>query len=124
MKILYCHNREHKLVEEFPSYEVLTVNPRGGTTVAMEVIPSWLLDTLAQGDTIIRKVGIARCSKDDNYNKKTGRELALSRMKTKTLTVINLATETILVEDEDDNIFEIKKSKDKDCAILVRILDD
>lgn len=137
MKIIYCHNRNiepntlevtnvcHKFKEVSLSR---VVNPRGGTTVAMESIQSWLLDNLSQGDQIVRKLGIARCSKDDNYNKKTGRELAFSRLKTKLLTVVNIVklgpNVTVFFEDEDENLFEVKKSADPNCAILVRLLDD
>lgn len=80
MKVVYCHNREYtggsgfrtRIGDrEFPEYGILTINPRGGSTVAMEAIPSWLLDTIEMGSTIERKVGIARCSDEDNYCKKT-----------------------------------------------------
>jgi hypothetical protein len=124
MKIVYSHNREYK---EHATYGV-SVSPRGGSTVAMESIQSWLLTQLQQGDTIVRKVGIARCSEDDNYCKKTGRELALSRMKSQTLTAVNIVkmgnVVTVFFEDQNDNLFEVKTSKDVDCAILVRMLED
>lgn len=127
MKVVYAHNRTFNSVQRMDGTS-LDLSPRGGSTVAMESIPTWLLDQLSQGDTIVRKIGIARCSKDDNYNKKTGRELAFSRLKTKMLTVVNIVklgpNVTVFFEDEDDNLFEIKKSKDPDCAILVRMLDD
>lgn len=137
MKIIYCHNREFvggsgrtfqlgdKLYSEFG---VVEINPRGGSTVAMESIPSWLLGTLSQGLSIVRKVGIARCSTDDNYNKKTGRELAAARLKTTTLTVVNIVKienrVTVFFEDEAGNLFEVRKSADSKCARLVRMLDD
>ena len=130
-KIVYCHNRnEEFLYDEGLDISLgVAVNPKGGSTVAMEPIQSWLLDTVAQGDSIQRKIGIARCSEDDNYCKKTGRELAKSRMKTKTLVVVNVIKNTdqptvVFFEDEDDNLFELKVSKDPYCAILVRMLDD
>lgn len=128
MKIVYCHNR---FLENYYTDLLegdFRPSARGGTTVAMEVVSSWLLDTLAQGDTIVRKVGIARCSEDDNYCKKTGRELALSRMKTTTLTAVNIVKHdgrtTVFLEDDKDNMFELKKSRDVNCAILVRMLED
>lgn len=127
MKIVYCHNRIYDFYDdELGTFAKL--NSRGGSTVAMEAIPSWLLDTLAQGDSIVRKVGIARCSDEDNYCRKTGRELAQSRMKTTSLTVINLVktddATIVFFEDEAGNLFEIKKSADPYCARLIRMLDD
>jgi len=131
MKIVYCHNREYIMKvlewEGFRPNDI--VNPRGGSTVAMESIPSWLLDQLQQGDTIVRKVGIARCSTDDNYCRKIGRQLAESRLKQVMLTAVNIVkigTEYTVVffEDEVGNLFEIKKSGDPYCARLIRMLDD
>lgn len=137
MKLVYCHNREYAGGsglrtrigdKEFSEFGVLTVSPRGGSTVAMEAIQSWLLDNLQQGDTIVRKVGIAMCSDEDNYCRKTGREIAQSRLKQTTLTVVNLVKfgEFVIVffEDEIGNLFEVKKTSDPYCARLVRMLDD
>lgn len=145
MKVIYCHNRNSYQTNprsiyvprgwdsDYPSHTRIEcdteVNPRGGSTVAMESIPSWLLDTIQQGDTIVRKVGIARCSKDDNYNKKKGREIAHSRLKQVTLTVVNLVRfagsyTVVFFEDENGNLFEVKKSGDPYCARLIRMLED
>lgn len=128
MKLVYCHNRNYEENQDKTFGHYLEVSPRGGSTVAMESIPSWLLDTIQQGDSIVRKVGIARCSEDDNYCKKTGREIAQSRLKQKTLTVVNIVKigtfVTVFFEDEDGNLFEVKKSSDPYCARLVRMLDD
>lgn len=125
MKIIYCHTREMEpyLPEGGYTYDC-RISSRGGTTVAMHAIQSWLLPTLRIGDFIERKVGVARCSKDDNYNKKIGRDLATARMKATTLTVINIFGDVVFFEDTNGNMFEFKKSKDPHCAILVRILDD
>lgn len=134
MKVVYCHNRNYNDDYKFREKGRLIItnrtvaSPRGGSTVAMEAIQSWVLDTLEQGSSIVRKVGIARCSDEDNYEKKKGREIAFSRLKQKTLTVVNLVKigpyVTVFFEDEDDNLYEVKKSKDPNCAILVRMLDD
>jgi hypothetical protein len=132
MKVVYCHNRE---IEPNPGVMRMddamffgTVAPRGGSTVAMEAIQSWLLDTLEQGSTIVRKVGIAKCSTDDNYCKKTGRELAQSRLKQTTLTVVNIVkmgpSVTVFFEDDNGNLFEVKKTNDLHCARLIRMLND
>jgi hypothetical protein len=65
------------------------VAPKGGETIAMEAIEPWHLDQFEVGNFFTKKVGVARCSDEDNYNKKVGRELALSRMKDTVLTVID-----------------------------------
>lgn len=131
MKVVYCHNRVYKywiVSDQRPTPKTGELSSRGGSTVAMEAIQSWVLDTLEQGSSIVRKVGIARCSDEDNYEKKKGREIAFSRLKQKTLTVVNIVKigpyVTVFFEDEDDNLYEVKKSKDPNCAILVRMLDD
>lgn len=127
MKIVYCHNREVEEVQRMDGIS-LQVSPRGGSTVAMEAIPSWLLDTIEMGSTIERKLGIARCSDEDNYCKKTGRELAQSRLKSNLLKVVNIVRigtfTTVFFEDKNKNLFEVKKSADPYCAILVRMLND
>lgn len=127
MKIVYCHNRI--VLPAVPFYnQPEEIWSKGGSTVAMEAIPSWLLDNLQQDDSIVRKVGIAVCSTDDNYCRKTGRELAESRLKQTTLTVVNLVNiggfVIVFFEDDNGNLFEVKKSNDPYCAILVRKLDD
>lgn len=135
MKVVYSHNRVVDLIMDdslvFNSDCVqgrLETSPRGGVTVAMEVIQSSLLPYLGQGDTIVRKLGLAKCSDEDNYCKKTGRELAFSRLKETTLTVVNivklLAFVIVFFEDEDGNLYEVKSSNDPDCAILVRMLNE
>jgi hypothetical protein len=75
------YNHKRKNTNEFSP-----VDPKGGETIALEVPATWFLETLQPGDFFEKKVGKARCSDDDNYNKKTGRELATSRMKTVRLT--------------------------------------
>lgn len=128
MKLVYCHNRMYEENQDKTFGHYLEVSPRGGSTVSMESIQSWLLDTIQQGDSIVRKVGIARCSEDDNYCKKTGREIAQSRLKQTMLTVVNIVkigpSVTVFFEDENDNLFEVKKSTDPYCARLVRMLDE
>lgn len=129
MKLVYCHNRKQNILQPYQSGR-WWIDPRGGSTVAMEAIQSWLLENLQMGDTIVRKIGIAKCSDEDNYCKKTGREIAKSRLKQTTLTVVNIVrlgtiqTVTVFFEDEKGNLFEVVKSNDPDCAILRRMLDD
>jgi hypothetical protein len=58
--------------------------PKGGNTIVMEKITFEEFEAatpcLEEPEFRLR-VGIARCSKKENYNKKVGRELAKSRMK-------------------------------------------
>lgn len=131
MKTIYSHNRDFEFADPFPEIgglETLRVSPKGGATVAMEAIPSWLLSTLKEGDTIVRKVGIARCSDEDNYCRKTGRELAESRMKQTVLTVDKVfpigERTVVFLKDETGNLYEVKSSSDPYCARLVRMLED
>lgn len=129
MKVVYCHNRTYNQTQRMDGTS-LNLSPRGGSTVAMEAIPSWLLDTIEMGSTIERKVGIARCSDEDNYCKKTGRELAHSRLKSTLLKVVNIVkygvegNTIVFFEDKNKNLFEVKKSSDPYCARLVRMLDE
>jgi len=100
------------------NYSVLgetEVKSRGGITVALEVPEPWVVESLVIGDFVTKQVGRARCSHDDNYNKKTGRELALSRTKTTTLTVVgldNVGEDRFLVlQDPQGNTYEIEKKQ-------------
>lgn len=63
------------------------VSAKGGQTIVMEELKSWFVNALSEGEFFTKKVGKARCSDKENYNKKIGRELALSRAKVITLTV-------------------------------------
>ena len=49
-------------------------------TVALEVIEKEWFECLLPNHTIILKVGIAICSKKDQYNRKIGKQLSESRM--------------------------------------------
>jgi hypothetical protein len=83
MSILFHHKRNVGINKFFaPCIEAL-----GGTTVAIEQPKSWILPTLKVGEFFDKKVGIAKCSDEDRYNKKLGREIAVSRMKPVRLTV-------------------------------------
>lgn len=76
-EVQFSHKRNSKVSNDF----TLEIDPRGGATVALEIPQSWLLKEIKVGESFDKKVGIAICSTDDNYNKKLGRELAQSRMK-------------------------------------------
>jgi len=65
------------------------LNPKGGETIAVEDIQAWYLTQAEPDNFFSALVGKARCSDDDLYNKKTGRELAASRMKQTKLTIVS-----------------------------------
>lgn len=69
------------------SVHQIGISAKGGQTIAMEELKSWVVNALKEGETFTKKVGKARCSDKENYNKKTGRDLALNRIKVITLTV-------------------------------------
>lgn len=124
MKIVYSHNRLYKQhYDSFNDYFYDEILPKGGITIAIEAIPSYLLDTLKYGDTIVKKVGVARCSTEDNFCKKTGRELAESRLKSTTLTVRTVLKDEgfcyVVFEDENGNVFQATPSKDIYCSKIL-----
>lgn len=86
------------------------VDPRGGQTIAIESLKQWVVKTLVVGDFFTRQIGKARCSDEDNYNKKTGRELAKSRMRAVILTVVEIDGENLVLEDEQKNRYTFKGS--------------
>jgi hypothetical protein len=88
MNIQYVHNREYQ--EDHLDRYNLVLNSRGGETIAFEVPEPWVIEALTIGDFLTKLVGKAKCSDEDNYSKKIGRELASSRMKATVLTVVRL----------------------------------
>jgi hypothetical protein len=55
-------------------------NSKGGKTLAIEQIPVEMMNQITLEHVLVLKMGEAICHEDDNYNKKIGRELALSRI--------------------------------------------
>jgi hypothetical protein len=93
MFIQYCHIRKfNEVVVKHPDLigilELDELSAKGGKTIAMESIPLWFAKDLKTGDFFTKSVGKARCSDEENYNKKTGRELSQSRMKPMVFTVM------------------------------------
>ncbi len=86
-------------------------NVNGGITVAMEELPIWLVNELEVGNTLEKRIGIAKCSDSDRFVKSTGRELASSRMKLKKLTVKDTLllnnSRRIVLEDSNNNTFHL-----------------
>lgn len=103
--IQFVHNRKYE--------NGLIKSAKGGTTIAMEPIQAWFFDTLQIGDFFEKKVGIARCSLEDNYCKKTGRDLAVSRLKPTRLTVIRQLGNGIVVEDKNGALYYLRKVNSK-----------
>lgn len=54
--------------------------PKGGCTVALEVPTTEEFDAFYDMQRVKITVGVAVCSLKDHYNKKTGRDLAISRL--------------------------------------------
>lgn len=106
MKIVYTHVRQYTTEEYFPyigGLDTVNLNPRGGTTLAMQQIEPWYFDTLEPGTFFELSIGKAKCSVKDNYCKKTGRDLALERMKPRRVTVLDVIYGIVILKDEKDN---------------------
>lgn len=116
MKIQYYHYRIIKVVDKYPEIGGLqkeVIEPKGGKTFALEVPPAWFLESIKVGDFFEKKLGSARCSDEDNYNRKVGREIAHSRMKPKKLTVVNiveLPNQINYVLSDSSNYYLLKKN--------------
>lgn len=116
MNVQFCHKRIFENGYKYNDYSStygLIESPKGGETIALEVIEPWFFDTLTVNDFFEKRVGTARCSDEDNYCKKTGRELALSRMKPRRLLVKSMVgneqEKIIVLVDKDENQFVLKK---------------
>jgi hypothetical protein len=120
--IQYCHARKYQqikvpkqLAELYTFFdagsEMTVVAPRGGYTVAMEVFPGWVFDTLNLHTFFEKKVGIARCSDEDNFCKANGRSLASSRLKATKLTVILKSDDRVILADDNNNKYTLKKTE-------------
>lgn len=78
MKITFHHSRPR-------------LSAKGGTTVAMEEIPVDMFKRITEDHIVEAKLGLAKCSKKDNYNKKIGRNIAKARMIDVELEVLAMA---------------------------------
>ena len=112
MNIQYVHNREYQ--EDHLDRYNLVLNSRGGETIAFEVPEPWVIEALTIGDFLTKLVGKAKCSDEDNYNKKIGRELASSRMKATVLTVVRLENygelRSAVLQDSKGHKYYIEKA--------------
>lgn len=66
------------------------IEPRGGFTIALQEIEPWFFSALKAGDFFEKKIGIAKCHPEENFCKKTGRELAEKNAKLRKLTVTKI----------------------------------
>lgn len=66
------------------------ISATGGSTIAMEQLEPWFFSSLKCGDFFEKKIGIAKCHPNDNFNKKIGRETALASLKTKKFNVVRI----------------------------------
>lgn len=95
---------------------------RGGTTIAVETIQKWVLESLKIGDSIEKRVGKAYCSDKDNYNKKIGIELSSKRTKLTKLTVeriLTLMNPIVVFKDSEGNLYTIIGTPKSDKARFV-----
>lgn len=105
MTIQFVHRRRMTDTYEF------AVNPRGGETIASEQLDTKLFKKLDIGDSVTLKLGVAICSTDDNYCRKTGREIALTRLVEKELKVIQVHKRldnkagAVSLKDEEGNTY-------------------
>lgn len=114
MNIQFCHVRKFIAKFDLETFSYLSVlDARGGETIAMEEVPAWLLDKVETGDFFTKKVGKARCSDKENYNKKVGRQLSQSRMKITTLTVLSnqdfRGVRVLILIDDENNLYQLEK---------------
>jgi hypothetical protein len=114
MSIQFCHVRKFIPRFDLERYSYLSeLDAKGGETIAMEEVPAWLLDKVETGDFFTKKIGKAKCSDKENYNRKVGRELAESRMKPVVLTVISNqdfhGVRILILIDDQSNLYELQK---------------
>ena len=123
MTIQFHHKRKYEPVMTDDMLLRIEVSSKGGETIAMESLQSWFLSELKVGDTFEKRVGKARCSKEDNYNKKTGRELSQSRMKVNKFTVLSNnvfgSTTIVRLKDSTNNEYTLCSKAGTKIAHLV-----
>lgn len=92
----------------------LTVNAKGGDCYALEVPSLMLFTNLATNceiTEVVLDLGIARCSDNDNYNKKIGRRISTGRMKP-------VLFQVQLIGADKGEIVKIKLVSDEATVIL------
>lgn len=73
MSYQFFHYREGEFLKQ--------ILPKGGITFSVEELPIDAFDHLSKslGTTVKIRVGVARCSEKDNYNKRMGRLISRNR---------------------------------------------
>ena len=110
--IAFIHERIAKDFEllEFSYREF---GPKGGRTHAIELPKTKDLTNLSLGDKIDIRIGIAKCHPDDLYNKKIGRELALSKINNLEAIVKTIQKDYVVLLILDEwYVFNIKEDKE------------
>jgi hypothetical protein len=97
--MIYFHWRKYQDIVHSTDGDITVVAGNGGSTICMEPIQGWFFDQLKEGDFFDKKIGMARCHPDDTYCKKTGREEALKKAKTKRLVVVCKSSVGITLTD-------------------------
>lgn len=116
MKLQYFHDR-------------LILSPRGGNTIAMEIIPVDMFHNIDMDNVLEVALGVARCSIKDNYNKKIGRSIATERLKNVELELLQSGewedengrqvVEKILVDTVTGNVFTLRHKHGNELVRLV-----
>jgi hypothetical protein len=124
MSYQFYHDREKNRILNY-------VSPKGGTTFAVEEISLDAFNHLSKAlrITVKLRVGIARCSEEDNYDKRIGRLISEARSKLSTGVRTFLVDEIseygdgsralYLTEEDGDLILVFKNSKDSKKVRLV-----
>jgi hypothetical protein len=125
MSCQFFHHREENRISD----EIL---PKGGATFSVEELSIHAFDHLSKalGITVKLRVGIARCSLKDNYNKRIGRKISEARMcslfsglRTFLVEEItdfgNTDRELTLVEENGKIVLVFKNNKDSKKVRLV-----
>lgn len=121
--VLFVHNRNSRSFRQAGGKWIETIDGRGGATIAMEELQAWFFEDLKLFDFFDKKIGKARCSEEDNFSKKAGRDLALSRMKIKTLTVVDVdnqeKSKTVTLRDKEGSLYLLLKYKNAKSVFFI-----
>lgn len=101
------------------------ISAKGGFTAAMEELQPWFFETLLPGDSFEKRIGVAKCHPDENFCKKTGREVAEKNAKLRKLKVVHVSLEEncriAVLQDEQGLSYELYKYKKAKAVFLRRV---
>ena len=108
MKVQFLHKRS--IMSKY--------NGKGGTTYAVGIIGNLEneKDQLTVGRNIGFQVGIAKCSPEDCFNRKIGRELSTSRLKLITLKITSI---TKSLKEDGSVATRVTLQKDDGSLLLI-----